>query len=86
MKIPKLEISHPLAHCEAAKAYHNGWAIECNAYPPGHRIREAALRKYRIHIGYIKHEDNCEICIEALKESNAKAKSMFKVQGRVTAK
>jgi hypothetical protein len=36
------EISHPLAHCEAAKAYYYAWADTCNEYPMGNKIREAA--------------------------------------------
>ena len=70
-QLKKLRISHPLAHCEAAKAYYYDWAKECNAYPAGHRIRVAAQKAYKHHI-----TEDCEICIEVLEGLHASNKAM----------
>jgi hypothetical protein len=72
------EISHPLAHCEAAKAYYYAWADTCNEYPMGNKIREAA------HVE--DKEKNCPICVEVLGGLHAKSKEMFQVREGVTAK
>jgi hypothetical protein len=75
------EISHPLAHCEAAKAYYYAWADTCNEYPMGNKIREAAHVEYQKHIGGIKDkEKNCPICVEVLGGLHAKSKEMFQVK------
>jgi hypothetical protein len=79
------EISHPLAHCEAAKAYYYDWSDKCK-YPMGNKIRAAALRAYQIHIGVIEDDDNCEVCVEVLGGLHAKSKEMFQVREGVTAK
>ncbi len=57
-QLKKLTISHPLAHCEARKAYYYAWVEVANEYPVGNTIRDAA------NVQYINHWATCEICIE----------------------
>jgi hypothetical protein len=33
--LSSIKVSHPLAHCEAAKAYYYAWVDTCNEYPKG---------------------------------------------------
>jgi hypothetical protein len=76
--LSKLKISHPLAHCEAAKAYYYAWVNEANQYQPGHSIREAANEQYKHHLS------TCEICIEVLEGLHGKSKEVFQVREGVT--
>ena len=69
-QLKKLIISHPLAHCEAAKAYYYAWVKEANEYPIGNRIRDAANAEY------IGHLATCEICIEVLEGLHHANKAM----------
>jgi hypothetical protein len=57
-QLPKMNISHPLAHCEARKAWYYNWVEKANMYQPGNRLRLAAHAEYRKHV-----EEDCEICI-----------------------
>ena len=56
--LEKLTISHPLAHCEAAKAYYYAWVEVAIAHPPGSNVCVAANEVYQ------NHWATCEICIE----------------------
>ncbi len=57
-QLKKLTISHPLAHCEAAKAYYYAWVEVTIEYPVGNSICDAANEQYQ------NHWATCEICIE----------------------
>ena len=73
------KVTHPLAHCEAAKAYYYDWVEKSNQYPVGNRIRTAANEEYKYHLA------TCEVCIEVLEGLYAKNKKMYPVQANVTA-
>ncbi len=68
--LKKLTISHPLAHCEAAKAYYYAWVEVANEYPVGNSIRDAANAQYMNHLA------TCEICIEVLEGLHASNKEV----------
>ena len=78
-QLPKLRISHPLAHCDAAKAYYYAFVNVANAHPVGSNVRVTAHREYQNHLS------TCEVCVEVLEGLHAKSKSMFEVREIATA-
>jgi hypothetical protein len=78
--LEKLTITHPLAHCEAAKAYYYAWVDVANAHPVSSNVRVAAHKEYQNHLS------SCEICVEVLEGLHGKSKDMFQVRGSEVAR